>query len=131
MAVRLPPHRQSPLATLSLCITPERSKLNNSARAGSTLDDDSRGAGRRTVAFHSPPECFAPRCLLQAVAVTIMTKESGPQPPQSGSVADTDQAAGARSQLVDGVQLGASNRYDVALNMWYGRKSQEAEALDK
>ncbi len=51
---------------------------------------DSRGAGRRTVAFQSPPECFAPRCLVRAVAVTIMTKESGPQPHQTEPAADTD-----------------------------------------
>jgi hypothetical protein len=131
MAVRLPPHRQSPSATLSLCIAPERSKLSNSARAGFALHGDLRGAGRRTVAFHSPPECFAPRCLLRAVAVTIMTKESGPQPPQTGPAADTDQAAEAGSHLTDAVQLGARHHYDVLYDMWYGRKSPEAEAFEK
>jgi hypothetical protein len=69
--------------------------------------------------------------LLPAVAVTIMTKETGPQPPQGGPAANTDQAAGAGSSLTDAVQLGGRGRYATALDMWYGRKSPESEALDK
>src|SRR5262249_33833634 len=71
------------------------------------------------------------RYLLRAVAVTIMTKESGPQPAQAERAVDTDQAAGAGSQLTDAARLGARHHYDVALDLWYGRKSPESEALDK
>jgi len=66
-----------------------------------------------------------------------MTNESGPparppaQPPQSKPEADTDRVAGAGSQLTDAVQLGARHHYDLALDMWYERKSPESEALDK
>jgi hypothetical protein len=120
MAVRLPPGLQSP-GNIVPVYYPGRSKLSNSAREGSPLHGDLRGAGRRTVAFHSPPECLAPRCLLQAVAVTIMTKESRPQPPQTGPAADTDQAAGG---------LGTRGHYATALDMLHGRKSQGAEALE-
>jgi hypothetical protein len=60
-----------------------------------------------------------------------MTKESGPQPPQTGPAADTDQAAGAGSRLTDAVRLGTRGQYAAALDMWCGRKSPESEALDK
>jgi hypothetical protein len=60
-----------------------------------------------------------------------MTKESEPQPPQTGPAADTDQAAGAGSQLADAERLNARRPYDVLYDMWYGRKSREAEAFEK
>jgi hypothetical protein len=63
--------------------------------------------------------------------VTIMTKESGPQPSQTEPAADIDQAAGAGSQLTEAAQLGVRHHYDVALDLWYGWKSPQSEALDK
>jgi hypothetical protein len=70
---------------------------------------------------------LAPRCLLRAVAVTIMTKKSRPQPPQAGPAVDADQTAGG----ADAAQLGASGQYAAALDMWHGRQSPASEALDK
>jgi hypothetical protein len=97
----------------------------------SMLDSDSRGAGRRTVAFHSPPECLCPALVASAVAVEIMTNELGPpaQQPQTEPAADTDQAAG--SQITDAAQLGARSEYAVLLDMLSGRKSPESAALHK
>ncbi len=52
-----------------------------------------------------------------------MRNESGRQHPQPRPAACPGQATG--------VQLGARHHYDVALDLWYGRKSPESEALDK
>jgi hypothetical protein len=85
------------------------------------LDSDSRGAGRRTVAFPLTAGMPLPRAIASAVAVTIMIKDS--EPPDEGA---EDRHIVERNEA----QIAARGHYASELALWNGQNSA-AEDLNK